>query len=92
VRLRTPNARVRIAQDFANPSSRGLRESKKHADLMFSGTVTNVRPLTVGRLIVSIDVDQIWKGRLRRATTIYLWIVPAYLVEVPPCSLIMNKR
>jgi hypothetical protein len=39
---------------------------------MFSGTVTNVRPLTAGRLIASIDVDQIWKGRLRRATTIYL--------------------
>jgi hypothetical protein len=50
-----------------------LHYAKKHADLMFSGTVTSVQPLTVGRVIVNLDVDQVWKGRLRRATTIYIY-------------------
>jgi hypothetical protein len=50
-----------------------LRDVRRQVDLMFSGTVTNVQPLTVGRLIVDIEVDQVWKGFLPRKTTIYTY-------------------
>jgi hypothetical protein len=53
-----------------------LRDVRRQVDLMFSGTVTNVQPLTVGRLIVDIEVDQVWKGWLPRKTTIYTYAEP----------------
>jgi hypothetical protein len=48
-----------------------LRESGRRADLMFSGTVTSIHPEPCCGLTVTINVDQVWKGRVRRTTTIY---------------------
>jgi hypothetical protein len=80
-----------------------LRESRKHAGLMFSGTVTSVQVLTVGRVIVNFDVDQVWEGRLRRATTVYTYMEAEarpfvkghrYLVIAPKYALLefLDKR
>jgi hypothetical protein len=80
-----------------------LRESRKHVGLMFSGTVTSVQVLTVGRVIVNLQVDQVWKGRLRRATTIYTYMEAEaepfvkdgrYLITAPKYALLefLDKR
>ena len=47
-----------------------LRVRKQAADLVFSGTVASVQVLPDGAA-VTFDVDQVWKGRLRRRTVIY---------------------
>lgn len=47
-----------------------LRTAQRHADMMFSGTVTSIEPTGVG-VMLAVDVDQVWKGRVRRVTKIY---------------------
>ena len=80
-----------------------LRVSKQRADLMFSGVVTNMQVLTAGRVIVTFEVDQVWKGPIHRVTTIYQWMEPEagpyekgakYLVIAPRYALLdfLDKR
>ena len=49
------------------PKGEKIRGPVAKPTLVFSGTVTSIN---LDRLTVSIDVDRVWTGRLRKATTL----------------------
>ncbi len=52
---------------------------QRHADLVFSGTITQTEQLPDGGK-VTFEVDRVWKGHVGRTTVIYMQGVP----EAPP--------
>ncbi len=48
-----------------------LRDSCKKSGLVFSGTVTGIKSFSGARFIIDFDVDQVWKGPVKRTTRIY---------------------
>ncbi len=48
-----------------------LRDYCRKKDLVFSGTVTATRSFSGARLIIDFDVDQVWKGPLKRNARLF---------------------
>lgn len=52
-----------------------LQSSQQRPVLMFSGTVKGVEVVAAGGgFMITVDVDQVWKGRLHRVTKLYQWL------------------
>lgn len=43
-----------------------LKHYKRHADLVFSGTIREIQQLDSIRTVVTFDVDRVWKGDVGR--------------------------
>jgi hypothetical protein len=44
---------------------------QRSADLIFSGTIAEVRRIDDDRHVLAFDVDQVWKGRVSKRTAIH---------------------